>query len=55
MIGDFVYNDAQKCYQTLVCRKSNGCTATMDSTRITRVPLLESLRRKSDHALKARD
>jgi Trypsin-like peptidase domain len=44
MIGDFVYNDAQKCYQTLVCRKGDGCTATMDSTRITRVPLLESLR-----------
>jgi hypothetical protein len=46
MIGDFVYNAAQKCYQTLVCHKSNGCTATMDSTRITRVPLLEFLRRK---------
>jgi V8-like Glu-specific endopeptidase len=41
MIGDFVYNDAKKCYQTLICRKSGGCTATMDSTRITRVPLLK--------------
>jgi V8-like Glu-specific endopeptidase len=38
-IGDFVHDDAQKCWRTLVCRKSDGCTATMDSTRITRVPL----------------
>jgi V8-like Glu-specific endopeptidase len=44
MIGDFVYNGAQKCYRTLVCRKSEGCTATMDSTRITRIPLLKLLR-----------
>lgn len=39
MIGDFIYDDAKKCYRTLVCRKGKGCTATMDSTRITRVPL----------------
>jgi hypothetical protein len=44
MIGDFIYDDAQKCYRTLVCRKSAGCTATMDATRITRIPLLRSLR-----------
>src|SRR5215469_2727026 len=50
MIGDFVYDDAQKCYRTLVCHKSNGCTATMDATRITRVPLLRFLRRTSNHA-----
>jgi hypothetical protein len=45
MIGDFVRDDAQKCWRTLVCRKGDGCTATMDSTRITRVPL-----RSADHA-----
>jgi hypothetical protein len=39
MMGDFVHDNAQKCYRTLVCRKRDGCTATMDSTRITRVPL----------------
>ena len=39
VIGDFVYDQAQKCYRTLVCRKGDGCTATMDSTRITRVQL----------------
>ena len=39
MVGDFFYNEAGKCYQTLVCRKSEGCTGTMDSTRITRVPV----------------
>lgn len=44
MIGDFIHDDAQKCWRTLVCRKGEGCTATMDSTRITRVPLLQSLR-----------
>jgi V8-like Glu-specific endopeptidase len=44
MIGDFIYSTAQKCWRTLVCRKSEGCTATMDSTRITRVPLLQLLR-----------
>lgn len=54
MIGDFVYDKAQKCYQTLVCHRNKGCTATMDSTRITRVPLLESLRRKPSHAPAAR-
>ena len=47
MIGDFVYNAAQKCYRTLICHKNKGCTATMDSTRITRVPLPELLARKS--------
>jgi Trypsin-like peptidase domain len=46
MIGDFVYDAAKKCYQTLICRKSGGCTATMDSTRITRVPLREFLHRR---------
>lgn len=45
--GDFVYDAAQKCDRTFVCRKSGGCTVTMDSTRITRVPLLQLLRRKS--------
>jgi V8-like Glu-specific endopeptidase len=44
MIGDFIRNGAQKCYRTLICREKEGCTATMDSTRITRVPLLELLR-----------
>lgn len=44
MIGDFVYDSAQKCYRTLVCRKTEGCTATMDATRISRVPLPQSLR-----------
>jgi hypothetical protein len=39
MIGDFVQDAAQKCWRTLVCRKGAACTATMDSTRITRVPL----------------
>lgn len=44
MIGDFVHDGSQKCYRTLVCRKRGGCTATMDSTRISRVPLMEPLR-----------
>jgi V8-like Glu-specific endopeptidase len=44
MIGDFIYNGVKKCYQTLICRKRGGCTATMNSTRITRVPLREFLR-----------
>lgn len=44
MIGDFLYDRAQKCYRTLICRKGDGCTATMDSTRISRIPLLQSLR-----------
>lgn len=39
MMGDFVYDKAQKCYRTYVCLKGEGCTVTMDSTRITRVPL----------------
>lgn len=39
VIGDFLFNDHRKCYQTLVCRRSEGCTATMDTTRMTRVPL----------------
>ena len=39
MLGDFVFDKAQKCYRTLICRKGADCTATMDSTRITRVPL----------------
>lgn len=43
MVGDFLYDKAQKCYRTLVCRKRNGCTAMMDSTRITRVPLREAV------------
>jgi V8-like Glu-specific endopeptidase len=50
MIGDFVYSEARKCYRILVCRKSNGCTATMDATRITRVPLVELLYRRSKPA-----
>jgi hypothetical protein len=54
MIGDFVYDDARKCYRTLVCHKNKGCTATMDSTRITRVPLLELLRRTSNRIPRAR-
>ncbi|MFZ0500694.1 MAG: serine protease [Steroidobacteraceae bacterium] len=41
MIGDFIYSGAKKCYQTLVCLKGKSCTATMDSTRITRVALLQ--------------
>lgn len=44
MIGDFVHVGSQQCYRTLVCHKGSGCTATMDSTRISRVPLLQSLR-----------
>ncbi len=39
MMGDFVYDKAQKCYRTFLCLKGQGCTVTMDSTRITRVPL----------------
>jgi V8-like Glu-specific endopeptidase len=54
LMGDFLYNKTQKCYQTYICRKSNGCTVTMDSTRITRVPLREFLRREADHASRAR-
>jgi V8-like Glu-specific endopeptidase len=44
MMGDFVYNKAQKCWRTFVCLKGEGCTVTMDSTRITRVPLQHFLR-----------
>ncbi len=50
MMGDFVYNGARKCYRTLVCHRKGGCTATMDSTRITRVPLQKLLHRNSRHA-----
>jgi len=39
MIGDFVQDPAKKCWRTLVCHRGPACTATMDSTRITRVPL----------------
>lgn len=42
MMGDFVFDKAQKCYRTFVC-KGKACTVTMDSTRITRVPLQNSL------------
>ncbi len=37
LIGDFFKNTPMGCYQTLVCRKSEGCSATMDATRITRL------------------
>ncbi len=37
IIGDFTFDEARKCHRTLVCKKSEGCTATMDANRITRV------------------
>ena len=54
LMGDFLYDKARKCYQTYVCRKSNGCTVMMDSTRITRVPLRELLRREAARGWRAR-
>jgi len=54
LMGDFLYDKARKCYQTYVCRKRNGCTVMMDSTRITRVPLRELLRREAARGGRAR-
>lgn len=43
MMGDFVFDKAQKCYRTFVCT-GKDCTVTMDSTRITHVPLQHYLK-----------
>lgn len=37
LVGDFSFNKAKACYQTLVCLKSEGCTASMDATRATQI------------------
>jgi hypothetical protein len=37
LAGDFYFDSAKRCNRTLVCRRSEGCTAVMDSTRITRI------------------
>jgi len=37
LTGDFFYNSSQQCFQTQVCRRSEGCTGVMDATRITRI------------------
>ncbi|MES2803244.1 MAG: serine protease [Bdellovibrionota bacterium] len=39
LIGDFYRDEAKKCNRTLVCKKAEGCTATMDAMRTTRIKI----------------